>query len=743
MKRFAATLIAAAAISSIGARADEGMWMIHAIDQALEKKMQERGLQLSANELYNADAPGAGVSDAVVSLGFSCTASIISDQGLLITNHHCAYGDIHALSTPEKNYLEDGFWAMTADEETPIKGRTAYFLKRVYDVTAEVEAVKKDLERQGKPAGMRRISHILETMFERGTDLEASLSSMWKGKKCYMALYEVYKDVRLVAAPPVSSAAFGGDIDNWEWPQHKCDFTMYRIYTAPDGKPAEYSPENIPLVPSRKLDISLEGYKPGDFTMVIGYPGSTDRYSSSFKTAFKERVKHPIANRIRGDQMEIIKEWMDKDPEIRLKYSDYYFSLSNMQECFEGEEICFRRFGVAEQKARIEEDLQEWIDESPARKRKWGDLLEDMEKKYTAVDKAETDIHYYRECIVRGTRISRVCYKVTALRNGVLQANGIKPKRQMELVNGPDPVEEEICQKTRFRGKSLNKLSKALLDEYDQFDPRVEKDLFRYAVKEYAENVDPEMMGDYQKEILAEFDDYDRLVDYLWENSYLSDKAKAEEFLSEMHTIQEYFNDPLYRFFTDTGIQAFNKAVARAEGITPISTLDKEYVHALYEYNKEKGITMYPDANSTMRITYGTVCTLEPRDGIICEWKTTPEGILQKHNPEEYDFTLNQKQLALYSSEDWGRWGFGENGQEMYVNFLTDIDITGGNSGSPVLNSKGELIGLAFDGNKESLASDAWYTPDYTKGVCVDIRFILWTLDKYAGMTRIIEELGF
>ena len=251
----------AALIGSYSAMADEGMWMIHAIDAALEKKMQERGLQLSANEIYNADAEGADVADAVVSMEFGCTGSMISDKGLLITNHHCAYGDVHALSTAEHNYLEEGFWAMRSDEEVNIKGKRVFFLKRVLDITEEVEVLKKEHDVQARPMGMRKLSYILETRYKKETGLEAWLASMWDGSKYYMALYEVYSDVRLVAAPPVSSAAFGGDIDNWEWPQHKCDFAMYRVYTAPDGSPAEYSKENVTMKQKAKLKISLDGYK--------------------------------------------------------------------------------------------------------------------------------------------------------------------------------------------------------------------------------------------------------------------------------------------------------------------------------------------------------------------------------------------------------------------------------------------------------------------------------------------------
>ncbi len=695
-------------VAGINAWADEGMWMIHAIDAALEKKMQERGLELSAGEIYNADAEGATVADAVVSMAFGCTGSIISDKGLLITNHHCAYSDIHALSTPDHNYLEEGFWAMHSDEEVNIKGKSVYFLKRVLDVTDEVEEMKKESDIQSRPLGMRKLSHLLETKYKNETGLDAWLASMWDGSKYYMALYEVYSDVRLVAAPPVSSAAFGGDIDNWEWPQHKCDFAMYRVYTAPDGSPAEYSKDNVPMKPKAKLKISLDGYKAGDYTMILGYPGSTNRYSNSYETNFYETLRHPICNDLRGKQMEIIKEWMDKDPEIRLKYSDYYFSLSNVQELYSGEVECLGRFDVVEKKEAIEEELQAWIEASPERKAKWGSLLDDLKTKYLAVVEPETNINYYRETLVRGTRISRACIKLNS-----------------------------------FRGKDDSKQLEAILKEYEGIDLRVEKDLFRFALEQFYVNIDHHLLGEFQRKIHDEYSgDYDRIAEHIWNNSFFTDEARRDRFLSEEHALEEYLGDPLFLFLQELKITRFNEATMAAEGQPRRSDLNKEYTHALYQMRLEKGIVQYPDANSTMRITYGTVGGYEPYDGVICDWKTTPAGILEKHDPADYDFRLNDRQYLLYRRGDWGRWGFGENGSKMYVNFLTDNDITGGNSGSPVLNSRGELIGLAFDGNKESLSSDLWCQEGYNKCVCVDIRFILWTLDRYAGMTHIIEEIG-
>ena len=692
------------------AKADEGMWMIHAIDAALEKKMQERGLELSAREIYNADAPGSSVADAVVSMEFGCTGSIISDRGLLITNHHCAYSDIHGLSTPEHNYLEEGFWAMRQEEEVNITGKSVYFLKKVLDVTDEVLKLQADLIAEGKPSGSRRLSHLMEQKYSRETGMEAWLASMWRGFRYYLALYEVYKDVRLVAAPPVSSAAFGGDIDNWEWPQHKCDFAMYRVYTAPDGSPAEYSEDNVPLKPVRKLSISLDGYKAGDYTMVIGYPGSTNRYSSSFETDFTETLKHPVNNAIRGRQMDIIKGWMDRDPEIRLKYSDYFFSLSNMQECFSGEQECFTRFDVVEKKQEIEKDLQQWIEASPERQAKWGGLLEALKRGYDATRDIERNQSYYRETLIRGCQLA------------VIMRRAHNPRNQAGT-------------------------GEKMLENYAQLDLRVERDLLEYAVEVFVNNLDRSYMSPWHLELIESFSkdgvcDTKALADALWESSIFTSEEGIARLGRKEVPSEKIVSDSLCRFVMDIKATDFTQAKAAAEGTPNLTSLHKEYTNALYQMRLEKGIVQYPDANSTMRITYGRVGGLEPRDGVVCDWKTTPAGILEKFNPAEYDFWLNDRQYLLYSAGQWGRWGFGPEGKNMYVNFLTDNDITGGNSGSPVLNSRGELIGLAFDGNKESLASDAWWTEGYNKCVCVDIRFILWTLDRYAGMTRIIDELG-
>ena len=714
----AALTLAGIMLGQATALADEGMWLIQDINAALEKKMQERGLKLSAGEIYNADAPGSAVSDAIVSLGFYCTGSIISDQGLLITNHHCAYSDVFALSTPEHNYLEEGYWAVRSDQELPIPDKQVFFLKRVLDVTTEVANLRADLQKKNQPCGMRRISNIMEKKYKAETGKEAYLNSMWSGEKYYMALYDVYTDLRLVAAPPVSVAAFGGDTDNWEWPQQKCDFAMYRVYTAPDGKPADYSKNNVPLKPLRKLDISLDGYKPGDYTMVIGYPGRTNRYASSLETDFQERVSLPIANELRRNQMEIMRRWMDADPAVWLKYSDTFFGLSNIGEMQEGEAECLKRFGVKAIKESEEKDLQAWIEADPQRKAKWGTLMSDLKKLYDATESVERNKAYFRETFFRGTIIGRTIMRMNSARGN------FKPMKRH--------------------------LMRGIADT----DPRVERDLLEYSISQYFSNIDTTLFGPYQKELAAKFGtDFKAMTDYIWAGTMVASPEKAAEF----HDPEQFKEDRLKKLLLDVSILDFNNKDNDMCNRNEILAMNKEYTHALYEMRADKGIAQYPDANSTMRITYGTVGPIEPHDGVWCSWQTSTNGIIEKYDAENRDFKPSDEFMSMLKSRDWGRWAVAmpSSGKKaapapvgsapagtMPADFLTDNDITGGNSGSPVLNAEGKVIGLAFDGNKESLASDLYAVPGYNKCVCVDIRYILWTLDKYAGMSRIIEELG-
>lgn len=673
--------------------ADEGMWMIQDINEALEKNMRARGLKLAANEIYNDEAPGTAVSDAVVSIGFYCTGSVISDQGLIITNHHCAYSNIAKLSTPEHNYLEDGFWAMTSEEEIPIEGETVFFLKKVFDVTEEVKGIMKEFRANGKPFGIRKISAIMEKRYKEATGMECILSSMWAGEKYYMSVYKTYTDLRLVAAPPQSIGYFGGNQDNWTWPRHNCDFTIYRIYE--DGKP---------VTREKSLKISLAGYHPGSFAMVIGYPGRTNRYTSSAEINYQEKINLPISNAIRGGQMSIIRKWMDADPTVRMKYSEWFFSLSNIQENNDGMAKCFRRFWVKDEKIEQEKEMQKWIDAAPNRKAMWETLIPDLKAIYSETESVERDKVFFRETMFRGTFISRY----------MLRAGNVS---------------------------SVERAKETLREGFAATDARVEKELLEYACKEYFENLEFSYFGKFQVKMLDRFgDDYKAMAEYIWNKSVISSLSRIDG----IQSVDEVKNDPLRRMLTDTPVTTFNNKKDQLEKRQRVNKLGKEYKKALYWMRLHKDVEQYPDANSTMRITYGTVGGLQPNDAVWYNWYTTPEGILQKYNPDDHDYILKDRHKYLLEKGRWGRWGTRVDGRRtMIVDFMTDNDITGGNSGSPVLNAKGELIGLAFDGNLESLASDASYTEGYNKCINTDIRYVMWVLDKYAGMKHIVKEVTF
>ncbi|MBQ5935432.1 MAG: S46 family peptidase [Bacteroidales bacterium] len=649
-------LVAALLLCALNAFADEGMWMIQTIDRALEKRMRAAGLKLDGKMIY--DEEKESLSDAVVALSFSCTGSMISRDGLMITNHHCAYSDIHALSTLDHNYLEDGFWAMNREEELPVKGQAVYFLKKVFDVTPEVDRLRDSLDVASRPMAMRRVYKLLEDKYSLiyAGQGELICSSYYNGNKYYMALYQVYRDVRLVAAPPVSVASFGGDTDNWEWPQHKGDFAIYRIYTAPDGSPAEYSPENVPMHPRKVLKISQNGLSDGDFTMVIGYPGRTNRYASSYAVEEIVQVQNPIQATFRLDQMKIIDKWMNEDVAVRLKYADRYFSLSNVQEIREGEIYCYNRFGVVEAKRAEEQRLQKWLGNS--------DLIYRLGEKYDDVAGINQQIVYFQETIIRGTNLFRYA-------NALSRGDSAIVKRELA-----------------------------------QLDMRVERDLLRYSLNQFFKYVRPVYWGDYLTDLHTRY------------------KGDVDAMLNEI------FDGHLYEALTSCRITSFNQRRDQIEAGVSKNSLEKEFKDAVYRMKLSRKEPMYPDANSTMRITYGKVRPLQPRDAISIAARTRSEGILEKYNADDYEFTLKADFRELL-----------EKNRDIPVNFLTDNDITGGNSGSPVLNARGELVGLAFDGNKESLAGDTYFVEAMNRCICVDIRYVLWILRTYAHMDPLLAEI--
>ena len=682
MKRILTVFLAVMTLS-LPLSADEGMWMVGTAKPAVKS-----------------------LARAVVSIDFMGTGSFVSDDGLVITNHHVAYADVFALGDKEHNYLEDGFWVLRREDELPVKGRKVQILRETIDVTAEADSLIASGSVKPGMMMMRKLSWILEKRYKDRTGLEAILSSMWRGTKYYIDLYDEYTDVRLVAAPPVSIAAFGGDVDNWEWPQHKGDFAMYRVYTAPDGKPAEYSPGNVPLKSPARYKICTKGIREGDAATVIGFPGKTQRYIPAARVEYLTEQELPVVSKVRNTQMEIISSWMDRDPEVRRLYSDYYFGLSNFQELSLGQMQCNRRFGVVASKRDEERRLQEWIDADPDRKAKWGNLLNDLETKSKAVEGIQKDLLWYRECIARGVRLSAVASRTMSLKRkgGVERVEGVRRAGRMN---------------------------------YEEKDLRVERDLFKAAIRDFLDNISPERLGPFQKEVKERFGkDYDAMCAFLWDGSWMTDPERIAVYLdsdADMESrLDEYLSDPLVRFLEDTKMADFSSVYTKLQGKPNISDLSREYGKALYQFREATGVKQYPDANSTMRINYGHVRGYSKEDGLNCRWYTTAAGLLAKHNPDKHDFCMLPAWKAVLEKAD----------PAMKIDFLTDNDSTGGNSSSPVLNKKGELIGLLFDGVKESLSCDFAYIADYNRSVNVDIRYVLWILKNYAGMDAVLAEMG-
>ncbi|MFA6334839.1 MAG: S46 family peptidase [Bacteroidales bacterium] len=721
-KKIFLLLIIGAVLIPVKSVADEGMWLVNLFESSIYPQMVKKGLKLKAKEIYN-EADNSAITNAIVSLDFGCTGSMISNSGLLITNHHCAYGDIHSLSTPEKNYLEDGFWALKQADEKPIKGKNALFLRKVLDVTDEVKEEVATMQKEGfKGMMMRRVFKNVENRYKKGTDNEIICASMWNGTKYYIFFYDVYTDVRLVGAPPVSIGAFGAEADNWGWPQHKGDFALYRVYGDKNGRPAVYSADNQPITPKRVLNISVKGVREGDYVMIMGYPGRTNRYVSSFEVKEKQEIINPIVTEIRRAKLDVWKRHMDADPVVRLKYSDNYFSISNYTDYAKWENKCFIRYDVVGIREQEEKELAKWINSDPKAAEKYGKLLENMKKGFDARVQFIKDRAYFRdswasvsEVVQQAKRFSRV--------------TGDMEKEGMDKLS----VNDKLFQ---------TELKAADHDLYKVYDLATDRELFEQQLAFFLKYVSPKLYTGALAKWKEEFNgDAKRIADYVFDNSVYTTREKFLKYFETPRTKEEILSDPAVQLAMSSSIQmvtAGSEKINKELGYDPES-LTTQYGRALYQMKESKGISQYPDANSTMRISYGTVGGLVPSDGITYSYRTTINGYREKKDQSNYEFKVNARMDSLMKAKDWGRWG--EKG-ELYTDFLTNTDITGGNSGSPVMNSKGELIGLAFDGNRESMSGDAYYHPVYFKTVNVDIRFVLWVIDKYAGAGKLIDEMN-
>ena len=704
MKRLFAVLTAALTVVSAGA--DEGMWLLPLLQKMNRKDLKEAGCRLSPAQIYS--AKGTSLKDAIVHFGGGCTGEIISDEGLVVTNHHCGYSHIQALSTPEHNYLMDGYWAMTRKEELPCKGLTVTFLQSMEDVTAILQKAEKAA---GKGASEEEVAKAVR---QRGDELVAeakkahpgctvALVPFYNDNVTYLIVSKVYRDVRFVGAPPASIGKFGGETDNWMWPRHTGDFSMFRVYAGPDNEPADYSPENRPYRPKNHLKVSLKGLQSKDYTMILGYPGRTQR----FQTA--AQLEQMIAtNRIRIDartlRQGLMWEAMCADPDVQLKYANKYASSANGWKKWQGEELAFEKLGIIDRETRKEAAFMDWVAETRGRIDKYGGALTRINEAVKASAADENAITLVTEVPFRIELVSIVSRYTAAASKG-------SPADGLAAVRG----------------------------YYRDYVPELDRKEAEALLSYYREKADT---ADFLQGLGADFATMDipAYVDSLFEKSVFASLDKLEAAVEGEGAAEALAADPaavLHRAVIGAAIAHYP---AYTKQMNLLQEGSREFAAGLLEW--EKGQPSYPDANSTMRLTWGHVLPYSPRDAVFYRHYTTLAGVMEKEDPTNPEFIVPARLKELYEAKDFGPYADLADGK-VHTCFLTNNDITGGNSGSPVLNAKGELVGLAFDGNWESMSSDVMFEPDLQRCICVDIRYVLFLVEKFGGARHIIQELDF
>lgn len=711
MKKILTTLVLFTLLFSWRAKADEGMWMLPLIEKLNIGKMTEMGLRLTAEDIYNLNQ--TSVKDAIVSIP-GCTGEIVSSQGLLMTNHHCGYGSIQSHSTVEHDYLTDGFWAMTKEEELPCSGMYANFLVRIEDVTKQVMAeIKEDMSESERTSAINEARRKIEKNATSGNNYRVSVSSFFGGNYYYLLVYERYNDVRLVGAPPSSIGKYGNDTDNWEWPRHTGDFSIFRVYSGPDGKPASYSEDNIPLKAKNWLRVSLQERNIGDFTMTFGYPGRTQRYYTSYEVNELMTITNPNRVKIRGIKQDIWKNDMLEDRKINIQYASKYSSSSNYWKYSIGMNTQLERLDVIAEKQSIEEQFNSWIGSDEAKREKYGQAVDLIKRAVEGRAEYLNAQQYLSECI-QGFELL-----------------GFNSFGSLLLTVLKSDDEKYVAQ-------TISRTLGTLGEIYKDYSPSTDRKSAKAMLRLYRDDVPEKFHPDFYAKIVDRKykGDIDKFIDDIFDESLFANEDKLRTFLGKP-SVKTLENDPVAEIaasinkmidFVSSEISRFDEDINKGRRL---------WIAALMEMSPEK--TFYPDANSTMRLSYGSVQDYDPRDAVTYKHYTTIEGVLEKYKPGDYEFDLPERFIDLAQRKEFGRYASSEG--YMPVCFLTTNDITGGNSGSPVLNGKGELIGLAFDGNWEAMSGDVAYEPTVQRTIAVDIRYVLWIIDIYSGAGHLIDEM--
>lgn len=689
-------------------KADEGMWMLPLIQKLNSKKMSAIGFKLSAKDIY--DINNSSLKDAVMHFGGGCTAELISREGLLLTNHHCGYGSIQRLSTVEHDYLQDGYWAMNHDQELPAKGLTVTFLERFEDVTGDVtDALTAAKDQKSKDEAFRTISGKLEEKAVAGNKyLRARVVSFFGDNQYYLVITKTYSDIRFVGAPPSSIGKFGADTDNWMWPRHTGDFSMFRIYVDKDNNPAEYSKDNVPFQPKKYLTISLKGVNQNDPSMIIGYPGRTNRFMTSYEVKETSEITNAITILVRGVRQDVLMADMEADPKIRLQYSSKYNGSSNYWKKAIGMNETFAKLNVMERRAAEEKSFMEWVAADPARKEKYGNALGEVKAAIEGRAQLQAILKYYTE----------------ALNNIELTSAAIRFGRWD--VTGPGEV--------RGGGRPGFMVSPA--DFYKDYSVSTDKKVAKALIALFREKVPAGDLPEFYKTIDSEFrGSIDEYVDAMFARSVFVSEEKLKAAQAGDKKAMEKDLAYLAGKNINEAMMKYNREIEKYR--TQYAKGQKAYIAGVLEM--KAGQAVYPDANSTMRMTYGKVLNYSPKDGVIYDYVTTLEGVMQKEDPKNWEFVVPARLKELYKARDFGQYAMKDG--RMPVAFLTNNDITGGNSGSPVMNAKGELIGTAFDGNWESMSSDIIFEPSLQRCINVDIRYTLFIMDKFGGAGYLLNEM--
>ncbi len=730
MKKGILILLTLIVFTGVKVKADEGMWLPMFIERLNYVDMQKMGLQLTPEEIYSINQNS--LKDAIIGLaegpnpqGYFCTGELVSSEGLMFTNHHCGFDAIQKHSSVEHDYLADGFWAMSRDEELPNEGLSASILYRMADVTDSIVPFLNDtLKGAARSAAIREITGRLKKEASEDGKYNVVVKDFFDGNEYYMFVYTVYRDVRLVGAPPSSIGKFGGDTDNWMWPRHTGDFSIFRVYAAPDGSPADYSEENVPLVPKHSLPISLDPVKLNEFSMIWGYPGTTDRYLTSSGIEWNMDYYYPPLIELFGEKLAVWKEHMNADQSVRIKYASNYAGIANSWKYFIGQKRGIKNLDVFGEKKAQEDDFMAWVNKDAARKAKYGEVLNVIDASYKEKAAGIKPLIVASISGVGGADIMSFAQNFSTLQEMMEKVKEEKDKAKK--AKKEEQLTEEIAS-----------MKAGLAEMYKNYDEATDRDVFAKMTEMYFTNLSSDMYPAYLKKMLEKFKgNYTELANYVYSKSFVSNEQKAMAFLDDP-SLKVISRDPAII----TAGEYMAKLMAASQDYRKESDLDvgkaeRLLVQGMREMYPDK--KFYPNANSTLRFSYGKVIDYYPADAVHYDYVTYLDGVMEKEDPTNEEFIVADKLKELYAKKDYGPYG--QDGK-LVTCFLTNNDITGGNSGSPVMNGKGELIGIAFDGNWEAMSGDIAFNNQVQRTICVDAHYVLFIIDKFAGATHLIDEL--